>query len=190
MYVALLGLCIWGVVGPTIFIRTRLRHKKMARALRNAGIELTNPAVKSILELGTDVIEPFIRYIDDVTATGSAESAGTDENISGRIIHSLMRGHILSRNADGSLKLNEEPGPPELMLLRERMNVMWGGDEAMVKYGILSQNEDGLKVNQTALHALTVLAKECGKTAPITTTSEEVGWPDAGHPLPGTPESP
>jgi hypothetical protein len=75
VYVTLLGLCIWGVIGPTIFVRTRLRHKKMARALRNAGIELTNPAVKSILELGTDIIEPFVRYIDNVTATGSAESA-------------------------------------------------------------------------------------------------------------------
>lgn len=174
VYIILFGLCIWGIIGPAIFVRSRFRRRQVNRALVTNAIDLTNPAVIAITQRvgssGRDGIENIISRIDLVLNKESKANINKT-TVSDQTLEQLTRGRILIKRESGELVINNDPDemmPPDLML---RVNAR-SDEEDMLERGILSKEDGRLKVNETALQALTVLAKKFDTKAPNTGSSE------------------
>ena len=70
MNVILLGLIIWALVGPVIFLKSQIRRRRVRHTLEVNGVDLQNPGVMAIASrvnnLGVNSIEPLIESIDEV----------------------------------------------------------------------------------------------------------------------------
>ena len=181
VYIILFGLSIWGIVGPVFFVRSRFRRGQVNRALINNGIDLANPVVIAIKEQigssGRDGIANIIARINSLSTrkstTDGKKTTVSDEkaSVSHESLEALIRGRVLIKQENGELAINNDPDemvPPHLLVRR----VNTRSEEYMLQIGILSKEDGKLKVNETALQALTVLAKAFDTKVPNTGSSE------------------
>lgn len=172
IYIILFGVCIWGIVGPAIFVKSRFRRRRINNALAKSGMDLTNPAVNAIKEQvsssGIDEIEHIINSINS-SLTRKSQDDNKKPTISDETIERLTRGRLLRKQENGELVINDGPegmAPPGL-IVRVRSH-----EEDMLESGILSKEDGKLKVNESACQALAVLAKAFRRKVPNIASSE------------------
>jgi hypothetical protein len=170
--VILLGLIIWALVGPVIFLKSQIRRRRVRHTLEVNGVDLQNPGVMAIASrvnnLGVNSIEPLIESIDEVRrnldfiATGGNKISTDEVNklIIQRILIKDEKGQlVLNPNRMGLVRMMTVPGPNDEVTIIE-------GEEEMTNSGILVPDGDNLRLNEHAVQALTVLAKFYGKKIP------------------------
>jgi len=78
-YVILFGACIWGIVGPAVFVKSRLRRRQVKNVLVRNGIDLTNKGVITIKEqVGAFGIDSMELIIDNINRVLSAKKSHND----------------------------------------------------------------------------------------------------------------
>jgi hypothetical protein len=180
LFIILFGVSIWAVVGPSIWIKKRWRRRQVTNVLVRNGLDLTNKAVRTINEevgeYGVDYIQVIIHQVNKAVTPPKSRDDIIDEKVSGEIVEKLLNNRTLRRTDKGELAMN-----PRVMLPGDLVpSYMLPGDIApstdeeqaddLVKSGILSKENGKLKCNETAVQALTVLAKAWGKEVPEITS--------------------
>jgi hypothetical protein len=182
VYIILFGLCIWGIVGPIIFAKSRLRRRQINKALIKNGLDLTNPTVIAIKEqvnlFGIDSLDTVITTINSILS-GKIQTYQKEEVVSGEILEKLIRSRVLIRSDKGKFNINPDPSEitahPGLGLMQIAAP---SPEEEMLSSGVLSKEDEKFKVADTAVRALTALAKEFGQKIPNIGVSEGEVGPD------------
>lgn len=184
VYIIIFGICVWGVVGPTMFVRSRFRRSRANHVLVKNGIDLKNPSIIAMKErlgsFGKDDINIMIHRIDaivndapleeiyfpsdEITLTQEEKIASTEEKIA-LTQEELTQSRLLQH--DQPLR------PKELSRDDRRKRLKARAEEDMLNAGILSREDDKWKINETVLQALTVLAKAFDTKPPNSGGSSE-----------------
>lgn len=172
IYIILFGLCIWGIIGPAIFGKSRFRRRRVNSALAKNGMDLTNPAVNAIKERvsssGIDEIEHIINSINSILTRNSQDDNKT-LTISDETIEKLMRVRLLMKQGSRDIVINNDLFRLTAGGVTVRLPSV---EDDMLERGILSKEDGKFKVNETACQALTVLAKAFGRKVPNIASSE------------------
>lgn len=172
VYVIVLGLLIWALVGPVIFIMSQLRRRRVRHILEVNGVDIKTSGVVAIVSLVTNLgrnsIEPIIESIWEIIMNRRVIETG-ENKVSTDVVNKLLKKRILIKDKQGQLDINSDKiRSVNVITIPEPYGeaTIMDDEEEMTKNGILVREDEELRVNEHAVQALTVLAKFYGKKIP------------------------